>query len=397
MTLSPLYFKLNPETSSKPDKSEYDLKNVDIIEKLDCQTVKANYKAAKCIELPDNFPVKNELYLCESEPKKHKNKEFIINIIKSNFTRINMNVSTWAVMRSLMNEKPFMQVGFLPFVPAPVTDYATVHTAMKNFLNVVNQLKQQTLPLFCDERVFRTVIHIYLNHNEEFQNLLPMLEAFHMAKIAQHSAGKYIRDSGFEDALIETKTFGIKVVQSVFDGTHYIRSLRGLLIISEAIHSLQWEAFWLRHSKDKFKDELNYLQQLYQSFINKDIDVANLFNEAFLNIATLKEEFDKFLQNVNKNSEFCRYLNGISKIVSIIKHLVPSDREGNWHGHLQAVQDLLPIFREADCIDYLRYASCYLEKMRMLPTEHPEIYELFFSGHFVVKTNTGYLMGSRQI
>ena len=28
-----------------------------------------------------------------------------------------------------------------------------------------------------------------------------------------------------------------------------------------------------------------------------------------------------------------------------------------------------------------------LEKMRMLPTEHPEIYELFLSGHFVVRTN----------
>ena len=82
------------ETSSKPNKSEYDLKNVEIIEKLDCQTVKAYYKATKCIELPDNFPVKNELYLCESELKKHRNKEFIINIIKSNFTRINMDVPT---------------------------------------------------------------------------------------------------------------------------------------------------------------------------------------------------------------------------------------------------------------------------------------------------------------
>ena len=171
-------FQVKPsETSSKPNKSEYDLKNVGIIEKLDCQTVKAYYKATKCIELPDNFPVKNELYLCESELKKHKNKEFIINIIKSNF---NMDVPTWAAMRSLMNEKPLplMQVGFLPFVPAPVTDYATVYTAMKNFFNIVNQLKQQTLPLFCDEGVFRSVIHIYLNHKEEFQNLLPVLGAY---------------------------------------------------------------------------------------------------------------------------------------------------------------------------------------------------------------------------
>ena len=31
--------------------------------------------------------------------------------------------------------------------------------------------------------------------------------------------------------------------------------------------------------------------------------------------------------------------------------------------------------------------------MRMLPTEHPEIYELFLSGHFVVKRNIGSFNG----
>ena len=189
-----------------------------------------------------------------------------------------------------------MQVHFLLFVPVPVTDYAT-DTAMKTFLNAVSQLKQQTLPLFCDEGVFRTVVHIYLNHNKEFQNLLPMLGASHIVTFAQHSTvqyiAQYIRESDFEDALTDTKTFGIKVVESLLDGIH---CMRGLLIISEAIHSLQWEAFWLRHSKDKFKAELNYLEQLYQSFINKDKDVANLFTEAIFNIATLKEEFDKCQQ-----------------------------------------------------------------------------------------------------
>ena len=90
-----------------------------------------------------------------------------------------------------------------------------------------------------------------------------MLGAFHMAKCAQYSGGKYIRGSGFEDVFIERKTFKIKFIKSVFDGTHYIKSLRGLLIVSEAKHSLQWEAFLLEHSKQKYKDELNYLSFVY--------------------------------------------------------------------------------------------------------------------------------------
>ena len=218
-----------------------------------------------------------------------------------------------------------MQVGFLPFIPSPVTDYAMVYTAMKNLMNVSIQLRQQILPLFCDEGVFRVAIDIYLKHYEE---LLPMLGAFHMTKVAQHSAGKYIRDSGFEDALIETKIFGIKILESVFNGTHYIRSLRGLLIISEAIQSLQWEAFWLIHSKEEFKDELEYSEHLFKLFRNKDRDIANVTNEAVINIVTLKEEFDKFSKIVNKHSELCRYLSCIIKFVSRIKNLIASDREG---------------------------------------------------------------------
>ena len=56
-----------------------------------------------------------------------------------------MDVPPWAAMRSLMNKKPLplMQVGILPFIPAPVTDYATVYTTMKKFMNVSIQLRQQ--------------------------------------------------------------------------------------------------------------------------------------------------------------------------------------------------------------------------------------------------------------
>ena len=64
-----------------------------------------------------------------------------------------------------------------------------------------------------------------------------MLRAFPLAKIAQHYAEKYIKDNGCQDALIEAKIFQIKVVESVFDGTSSIRSLKILLIISEVIHS----------------------------------------------------------------------------------------------------------------------------------------------------------------
>ena len=37
--------------------------------------------------------------------------------------------------------------------------------------------------------------------------------AFHMAKCLQHYIGKYVRGSGIEDAFIETKMLGLKIVE----------------------------------------------------------------------------------------------------------------------------------------------------------------------------------------
>ena len=84
-------------------------------------------------------------------------------------------------------------------------------------------------------------------------------------------------------------------------------------------------------------------------------------------------------------SEVYRYWEGFLEIVSILKALIAADREGDWQAHLQAMENLLPVFRECDNINYLRYASWYVEKMGKLPQDHPEIYEKFMQGHFVVK------------
>ena len=63
---------------------------------------------------------------------------------------------------------------------------------------------------------------------------------------------------------------------------------------------------------------------------------------------------------------------------------VAADRNRDWEGHLQPVQELLPVFCECDSINYFRYSSWHLEKMRKLPTEHPEMYQKFMEGNFLL-------------
>ena len=56
-----------------------------------------------------------------------------------------------------------------------------------------------------------------------------MLDGFHTAKCLQHIIGKYIRGSGLEESFRQTRVFGVEIVDSVLDGTHYVRSSRDYL------------------------------------------------------------------------------------------------------------------------------------------------------------------------
>ena len=93
---------------------------------------------------------------------------------------------------------------------------------MKNFTQLVRQLKQDALPLFWNESGLRIVLDIFLQKQDQFRNLIPMLSGFHTAKCLQHSIGKYIRGSGLAESLRQTRVFGVKIVDSVLDGTHYV-------------------------------------------------------------------------------------------------------------------------------------------------------------------------------
>ena len=99
---------------------------------------------------------------------------------------------------------------------------------------------------------------------------------------------------------------------------------------------------------------------------------------------TLKDLAETFVWKAVNNSEIGKYWEAVLKNICFLKHLSPTDRTGNWDAHLQVVQTLLRLFQESDSINHLRYDSLYLEQMRRLRIDHPEIHVIFTSGHFVV-------------
>ena len=64
-----------------------------------------------------------------------------------------------------------------------------------------------------------------------FENVLPMLCCFHLKISVEHCFGKVIKDSGVEDTLYEKNSLGLKIMEQVLRGTHYVRYLRVMISI----------------------------------------------------------------------------------------------------------------------------------------------------------------------
>ena len=73
--------------------------------------------------------------------------------------------------------------------------------------------------------------------------------------------------TGLDDGLIEADVFGKKVVLSVLAGSHYVREIKGMLIISEVLSSLKWKAFWISNIVDTNAD-LIQLKIDYKTYVS---------------------------------------------------------------------------------------------------------------------------------
>ena len=368
---------------------------------LNCQVLETYIKpSSKQVPLPSDFPFTSNPKYEDSDTSR------IISaarnccmpddyVTKSNMTCSNLRtIPSWSGTHALISKSnlPLKVVGFLPVLPHPITKHETVYTLLVNLDNIAQSLDQEVLPFFSDEGVYQYVVDIYLDNPGIFKRLFPMLGGFHMAKAACRCAGKYLRGSGIEDALIEPAVFGPTVCESVLNGSHYYRSTLGLLMIEDSIQRLKWEAFWEVQGCENYEEEIVSLCKLQTCLSSLHSTKAKTALDDIQKKTALKKllkDFDAFSVRCTQQSEMCLFWENFLKIVETVKNLIKSEREGDFLLYQKTVGDLLPIFTGGDGIQYVRCTSFYHELLKDLKTKHPSLYQRFMKGGFVVKTSAG--------
>lgn len=407
-TVTVLFQNDREATSAKPRVSETRVKHgptkVDI--DLKCQQKRAFFKPAKKPDIPSSYTVPLDLIPLDDNlmnQVKAKDVAWLLARLHIDFEGDSLYtigirpecqvMPSWSATNSVFttDRSKLKRVAFLPVLPYPVTQYDTVYSAMKNLQDILQYLDQSVLPVTCDEGVFCIAREIQLIRPGEFQNLVLCLGTFHMAKIALGCIGKFLKGSGAENILVESGVFGVNVVDSVLSGKNYTRSLKGIQLLKEALCRLQWSSFFAEDDNcSRFRDMLVRLVALKEKVASRAIgDSVRLQEDFQASSADLMSSFKAFTAQGGQSSETFKFWDTFINLASNVENLIRSDREANWELHLQAVQALLPMFAAFDSTNYLRWSSLYLEDMRKLPENYPQVHQAFKDGEFAMKRSVG--------
>lgn len=300
---------------------------------------------------------------------------------------------SWSASNSVWTEEtiPVKILAFLPVLPFPVTKYATVYSAMKNFVSLGSQLVQGEIPMYCDEGVYCIVKEIQLMRPEEFRTIVPIMGTFHLVKIVLKCIGKILDGSGADTTWLQADVFGPSVVQnSVLNGGHYARSLEGMQLLAHAFRRLLYKEFFAAKGVEPYAAELATLAKLKSSVASKDVNNSQKYMEEFTGTCSkLVEDLDSFIKVRSAESENFKFWCQFLQMMDVVHDLLRADREGLWQLHLDSVQRALYLFAALDSINYLRWCSVYLEDMRRLPQTAPSVHSHFSNGNFSIKDKAG--------
>ena len=74
----------------------------------------------------------------------------------------------------------------------------------------------------------------------------------------------------------QSKAYGKNVVRSVMNGSHYTRSLKGIILLNECIERFQWVEFFKTTGIKPYRNELESLKMMKKYVARKNRDESKL-------------------------------------------------------------------------------------------------------------------------
>ena len=125
----------------------------------------------------------------------------------------------------------------------------------------------------------------------------------------------------------ETKVLGTRIREQSLNGIHYVRSVRVLSILTDAINHQKLKVFWETNDINRYKDLLPLLQVIHENMtINLTKPCNKTFNLCIETFTELQKNFLEFSKDCDRQPAMCRCLNNILCMPHLLKNFVAADK-----------------------------------------------------------------------
>ena len=202
---------------------------------------------------------------------------------------------------------------------------------MKNFVSLCNQLEQDKIPMYCDEKVYCIVKEIQFIRKEEFSSIIPCLGTFHTIKTLMKSIGKSLHGSGAESVLLNAADYGPTIIdKSILGTSHYNRALEGLSVLAESISRLVFKEFFEDKDMHEYDFEIQQIALMRKHVSEKNTGQILIHLNNFASNKKFYNDFRNVLIARSELNENFKYWLSFVKRMEVVYDLLRADREGNW-------------------------------------------------------------------
>lgn len=300
-------------------------------------------------------------------------------------------VPLWSAFNSLLSvsTKKIDNIHALPLINAPPQDWDTLVTALVG-LNKLNQMvvgdnRPQPVCVWLDMDLYKRAFKLaYLQPDTYADKWILSPGQFHIELCALRCLGKTVEGSGLDELWVESGLYGTAVVSQILSGNHFSRAVRCHQITLQVFSDLYFEAFFEEHPEiyPAMKDAAVILSNACKT--HSDIGKcqhALVQKIQELELPKLMRDFDSKCQKYPMFRWVRMYMQQVENLLLFQR----STRRGMWDVQLASLENMCVWFFAYNRMDYAMHIPEYIACMYSLKDTHPDIWEEFVNGGFVVQ------------
>ena len=200
------------------------------------------------------------------------------------------------------------------------------------------------------------------------------------------SLGKYIDNSGLDQAFVEPKIYGPGTLDQIKEGKPMKRSLEAFHTLYTTLFNIYIQNFLESHPllEKELREGIIHAVTTLQNLSHNDKEAISENHTRILQVLNQisffdeKKKYDESLENQGK------FLFNFMKMFENLLLFIRATRQCLWEEHLASLDRFVKYFFVLDLQNYARYSPVYLSQMYNLQASDPETWDFLRSGSLSV-------------